>query len=118
MIHSMQNRLLDLLDDRTRTRLRNLWEGLRASRLASLVQDLMDDWRASRAGACVPAIGSTRPRVLCFIAAYPNFSETYMHEEIRSLSSDYDIGIVTYRDSVRSRRRAFPYKLIRRESGS
>ena len=27
-----------------------------------------------------------RPRVLIFIVGYPTFSETYMHEEIRSLA--------------------------------
>lgn len=54
-----------------------------------------------------------RPRVLYFIVQYPNFSETYMHEEIRSLRDQYDIKIITYaRASEQLRLRPFPYELI------
>jgi hypothetical protein len=54
-----------------------------------------------------------RPRVLVFIVSYPTFSETYMHEEMRSLLDEYDIGIVTYRASDYPRRNALRYTLIR-----
>ena len=53
-----------------------------------------------------------RPRVLYFIVAYPTFSETYMHEEIRNLSNHYNIRIITYKRSDRPRRRAWQYTLI------
>lgn len=55
-----------------------------------------------------------RPRVLYLIAAYPTFSETYMHEEIRSLIGECDVKIITYRDNLltEARRDAFPYQAI------
>lgn len=65
------------------------------------------------AGATATVSRRRRPRVLYFIVAYPNFSETYMHEEIRSLVGQYDIRIITYKASGRSRRDYFPYELIR-----
>lgn len=54
----------------------------------------------------------TKPRVLCFIVAYPTFSETYMHEEIRSLRDRFDIEVVTYKVSRTPRRRPFPYRVV------
>lgn len=54
-----------------------------------------------------------RPRVLYLIARYPNFSETYMHEEIRSLIDRYDIKIITYGVSPHPRRDPFPYEVVR-----
>ena len=60
--------------------------------------------------------GRGKPRVLYFIVAYPNFSETYMHEEIRSLSEQFDIKIITYRKSLRPRRRAWEYEWINYEA--
>ncbi len=53
-----------------------------------------------------------RPRILYFIVSYPTFSETYMHEEIRSLLGEYDIQIITYRASPYPRNHAFPHKVI------
>ena len=35
----------------------------------------------------VGSAGNRRPRVLYFIIRYPEFSETYMHEEMRSVRS-------------------------------
>src|SRR5262245_360277 len=51
-------------------------------------------------------------RVLYFIIRYPKFSETYMHEEIRSLKDQYDIRIITYSISSFPRRAPFPYEVI------
>ncbi|MCI0417380.1 glycosyltransferase family 4 protein [bacterium] len=59
-----------------------------------------------------PGVTKRRLRILYFIVRYPNFSETYMHEEIRSLKRDYDICIITYKKSVQPRRDPFPYQLI------
>ena len=53
-----------------------------------------------------------RPRVLIFIVGYPTFSETYMHEEIRSLWPDYEIKILTYRKSDFPRDNPFPYEIV------
>ena len=53
-----------------------------------------------------------RPRVIIFIVCYPTFSETYMHEEIRSLYKDYNIKIITYRTSNKPRRDPFPFQVI------
>jgi hypothetical protein len=50
--------------------------------------------------------------VLYFIVSYPTFSETYMHEEIRSLNDDYEIRIITYQTSNVPRREPFPYQVI------
>ena len=54
-----------------------------------------------------------RPRVIIFIVCYPNFSETYIHEEIRALYKDYNIKIIAYRASDRPRRDPLPFKIIR-----
>jgi len=56
-----------------------------------------------------------RPRVLFFIVSYPTFSETYMHEEIRSLLPDYEIKIVTYKKSAYPRANPFPYEIVEYE---
>jgi Glycosyltransferase Family 4 len=56
---------------------------------------------------------SSRPRVLFFIVGYPTFSETYMHEEIRSLWPDYEIKIITYRETEFPRANSFPYEVIK-----
>ena len=53
-----------------------------------------------------------RPRVLIFIVGYPTFSETYMHEEIRSLWPDYEIKILTYSKSDFPRDNPFPYEIV------
>jgi glycosyltransferase involved in cell wall biosynthesis len=57
-------------------------------------------------------VGDRPLRILYFIVRYPNFSETYMHEEIRSLKRDYDIRIITYKKSVQPRSVPFPYEMI------
>ena len=59
--------------------------------------------------------GTGKPRVLCFMVAYPTFSETYMHEEIRSLSEQFEIRIITYRKSTRQRLHAWEYTRIEYE---
>lgn len=51
-------------------------------------------------------------RILYFMVKYPEFSETYMHEEIRSLQSRYEIQIVSYAPSREPRKSFFPYRLI------
>lgn len=53
-----------------------------------------------------------KPRVLVFIVQYPNFSETYMQEEIRQLKAKYDVHIITYRESPHPRKEPFDYTLI------
>lgn len=53
-----------------------------------------------------------KPRVLYFIVRYPNFSETYMHEEMRTVRDEFDLGIVTYKVSDHPRRNPFPYEVI------
>jgi hypothetical protein len=53
-----------------------------------------------------------KTRVLCFIVRYPAFSETYMHEEIRSLGDRYDIDITTYTSCEDPRRDPFPYTYL------
>lgn len=60
---------------------------------------------------------NSRPRVLYFIIRYPTFSETYMHEEIRSLRQDYDIKIISLNGCDDPRREPFPYEVIPYEDG-
>ncbi len=60
---------------------------------------------------------SARPRVLYFIIRYPTFSETYMHEEIRSLRKDCDIKIISLNGCDDPRREPFPYEVIPYEDG-
>ncbi len=57
-------------------------------------------------------IRGRRPRILIFIHSYPNYSETYMHEEIRSLIGQYDFKIITLWPSGYPRKDAFPFTLI------
>jgi len=56
---------------------------------------------------------NARPKILYFIVRYPTFSETYMHEEIRSLRKDYDVKIITYNDCDDARRESFPYEVVK-----
>lgn len=51
-------------------------------------------------------------RALYFIVRYPTFSETYMHEEIRSLKRDHEIDIVTYALCLDPRKEPYPYHYI------
>lgn len=53
-----------------------------------------------------------KPRVLYFIVSYPTFSETYMHEEIRSLQDRFDVRIITYKESRSPRREAYDFDVI------
>jgi glycosyltransferase involved in cell wall biosynthesis len=53
-----------------------------------------------------------RLRILSFMVAYPTFSETYMHEEVRSLRETYDIRIVTYSETERPREESFEHDLV------
>ena len=55
---------------------------------------------------------TSKPRVLYFIVSYPTFSETYMHEEVRALRDQFDIQIITYKESRGPRRDPFPYRVI------
>ncbi len=50
-----------------------------------------------------------RPRVLCFTETYPEFSETYMHEEFLALGQDYEVRVVTLHKSKYPRANALPY---------
>ncbi len=59
-----------------------------------------------------PLAPGAKPRVLYFIAKYPQFSETYMHEEIAAVSADFEVKILTYNVSKFPRARAFPYEVI------
>jgi hypothetical protein len=54
----------------------------------------------------------SKPRVLYFIVAYPTFSETYMHEEIRSLQDRFDVRIGTYKETPIPRREPWDYQVI------
>ncbi len=63
-------------------------------------------------GEILPSKASRKQRVLVFIVQYPNFSETYMHEELRNLAEDYDVHIITYKKSPFPRRETFSYTLI------
>jgi glycosyltransferase involved in cell wall biosynthesis len=69
-------------------------------------------WRDEGTQTLPLASGNGKPRVLYFLVGYPNFSETYMHEEIRSLSEEFEIKIITYKNSGRPRRRPWQYQLI------
>lgn len=51
-------------------------------------------------------------RVLYFIVRYPTFSETYMHEEIRSVRDRYEVDIVTYALCIDPRQEPFPYHYV------
>ena len=53
-----------------------------------------------------------KPRVLCFTETYPEFSETYMHEEFVAISKDYEILLVTLHKSLFPRANTLPYVRI------
>ncbi len=55
----------------------------------------------------------SRPRVLCLIAKYPQYSETYMHEEMLSVSDRFRLQVFSYDTSGSPRRNHLPYKTIR-----
>lgn len=59
-----------------------------------------------------PLPPGAKPRVLYFIAKYPQFSETYMHEEIAAVSTEFDVKVLTYNATKFPRERAFPYEVI------
>ena len=50
-----------------------------------------------------------KPRVLCFTETYPEFSETYMHEEFAALGADYEIQVLTLHHSQFPRANSLPY---------
>ena len=51
-------------------------------------------------------------RVLTLIARYPEYSETYMQEELLSLSEDFDIKIISYMVAESPRKNHLPYQFI------
>src|SRR5215208_399812 len=85
-------------------RLNSAWIPRGASKLAT--------FRDDRPKTVPLPTGRGKPRILYFIVAYPTFSETYMHEEIASLSRDFDIRIITYRKTTRPRSRAWEHTVI------
>ena len=50
-----------------------------------------------------------KPRVLCFTETYPEFSETYMHEEFAALSEDYEVQVLALQMSRFPRAHSLPY---------
>lgn len=50
-----------------------------------------------------------KPRILCFTDKYPQFSETYMHEEFLALSKDYEVQIVALGPSHYPRKNTLPF---------
>ncbi len=53
-----------------------------------------------------------KPRVLCFAETYPEFSETYMHEEFVALGEDYEVLVLTLNKALYPRAHALPYVRI------
>lgn len=53
-----------------------------------------------------------RLRVLYIMGKYPEYSETYMHEEILSIKNQFDISVVSYLVAQSPRKNHYPYKLI------
>ncbi len=53
-----------------------------------------------------------KPRILYFIASYPTFSETYMHEEILALRDRYEIEVISLEQSPYPRREAHSHRVI------
>lgn len=50
----------------------------------------------------MPDIGpilSDKPRILYIVTKYPEFSETYIHEEMVAMTEDYEIKIIDYEKS-------------------
>jgi glycosyltransferase involved in cell wall biosynthesis len=54
-----------------------------------------------------------RPRILYFLVQYPQFSETYMHEELRAVREFCDVRVITYSVARDPRREPFPYDVIK-----
>ncbi len=54
-----------------------------------------------------------RPRIVCLIAKYPQYSETYMHEEMLSVSDRFRLQVYSYDKGDTPRRNHLPYKTIR-----
>ena len=52
---------------------------------------------------------TSKPRVLCFTETYPEFSETYMHEEFVALQESYEVLVVALHRSKHPRRNVLPY---------
>lgn len=50
-----------------------------------------------------------KPRVLCVTETYPEFSETYMHEEFAALSEDYEVLVLTLHRARYPRAHTLPY---------
>ena len=53
-----------------------------------------------------------RLRVLYIIGKYPEYSETYMHEEMTRVSKEFDTRITSYLHAVNPRANHLPYELI------
>src|SRR5215470_12795052 len=53
-----------------------------------------------------------RLRVLYLVGKYPEFSETYMHEEMVSVSDEFDIKVVAYLASGTPRANHLPYHVV------
>ena len=53
-----------------------------------------------------------RPGVLLLMHGYPVYSATYMHEEVRSLSRDFNLSIVALSKALEPRRRVFAHRVI------
>ena len=51
-------------------------------------------------------------RILIIIARYPEYSETYMQEELLSVSEEFDINIISYMVAESPRKNHLPYQLI------
>jgi len=59
-----------------------------------------------------PEIGPvdpSKPRVLYFVTKYPEFSETYIHEEMVSATRDYNVKIIDYEPARDVRENALPH---------
>jgi glycosyltransferase involved in cell wall biosynthesis len=79
-------------------------------RLLTSLGDAFRPWlRRSRRR---PLAAGEKPRILYFIAKYPQFSETYMHEEIAAVADDFDLKIVTYNATKFPRAQSFPYEVV------
>lgn len=80
------------------------------STLLSSLGDAVRPWLRRRTRR--PLAPGEKPRVLYFIAKYPQFSETYMHEEIAAVAEDFELRIVTYNATKFPRARSFPHELV------
>jgi glycosyltransferase involved in cell wall biosynthesis len=64
----------------------------------------------------MPDIGpilSDKTRVLYIVTKYPEFSETYMHDEMVAMNDDYEIRIIDYEKSSASRENSLPHTFIK-----